>query len=182
MRSSVLLAALTVAFAASSLAASPPFDMPKRKSGLWEMTVHPAGAPAPGATAKQCVDQKSDDVMRNQAREAKAQLDKDCSKQDWKQVSGGWEFESVCTFAGTKHTTKGTLTGSMDSGYKMVMDAQYDPPMNGIATNHMEMEAKWIGACPPDMRPGDMIMPSGARVNVEELKNMRRPPQPPAQK
>lgn len=182
MRPSSLLAAITVAFAATSFAAAPPFEAPKRKSGLWEQTMNFASQKGTGMTMKQCIDQKTDDMMRSQAREAQADMQKDCSKQDWKQVSGGYEFESVCTFQGTKHTTKGKVTGNMDSAYKMVMDVQYDPPMNGMATNHMEMEAKWTGACPPDMKPGDMIMPGGMRMNVEDARNMRRPPQMPAPK
>ena len=175
MRSSVLIAAVTLAVAAPALAAAP-FEPPKRKSGLWETTMN-FGAHPGGVTMKQCIDQKTDDLMRSQARDAQANMQKECSKQDWKQVSGGYEFESVCTFAGTKHTSKGKITGSMDTGFKMAMDVQYDPPMNGMANNHMEMEAKWTGACPADMKPGDMIMPGGMRMNVEDAKAQRRPAQ-----
>ncbi len=176
MRASALLALASLAVALPALAA-PPFEAPKRKSGLWETTMQFAAQPGAGMTMKQCIDQKSDDLMRSQARDAQADLEKQCSKRDWKQVSSGYEFETVCTFAGTKHTSKGRITGSMDTSYKMVIDTQYDPPMQGMTTNHMEMEAKWTGACPADMRPGDMIMPGGARMNVEDVKGMRRPPQ-----
>jgi hypothetical protein len=177
MRASVLVAAMTIAFAVPALAAAP-FEAPKRKSGLWETTMHFGGQAGGGMTMRQCVDQKTDDMMRSQARDAQADMDKQCSKRDWKQVGGGYEFESVCTFAGVKHTSKGRILGSMDSGYKMTMDTQYDPPQQGMTSNHMEMEAKWTGACPSDMRAGDVIMPGGARMNVEDMKGMRRgPPQ-----
>ncbi len=176
MRSSALIATVSFAFAASALAATP-FEAPKRKSGLWETTMNFGGQQAAGMTMKQCIDQKTDDLMRSQARDAQADMDKQCSKRDWKQVSSGYEFESVCTFGGIKHTSKGKITGSMDTGYKMTMDTQYDPPQQGMTSNHMEMEAKWTGACPADMRAGDMIMPGGMRVNVDDMRNMRRPPQ-----
>jgi hypothetical protein len=155
--------------------AAPPFEAPKRKTGLWETTMQFGSRPG-GVVMKQCIDQKTDDLMRSEARDAQADMERQCSKRDWKQVAGGYEFDSVCTFAGTKHTSKGTITGSMDTGYRMTMDVQYDPPMNGMAANRMEMEAKWTGACPADMRPGDMIMPGGVRINVEDAKAQRRAP------
>jgi len=177
MRLSALLAAVTLVLAVPALAAAPSFEPPKRKSGLWETTMQLQAAPGSGMTMKQCIDQKSDDLMRSQAREAQADMEKQCSKRDWKQVAGGYEFESVCTFGGTTHTSKGRITGNMDTGYKMVMDTQYNPPMQGAASNHMEVEAKWTGTCPVDMRPGDVIMPGGTRMNIEDMKGMRRPPQ-----
>ena len=177
MRSSALLAAAILFLAAPSLAAPPPFEPPKRKSGLWETTMQFASRPGGGMTMKQCIDQKSDDLMRSQAREAQADMDKQCSKRDWKQIATGYEFESVCTFAGTTHKSKGRVTGSMETSYKMVMDTQYEPPMQGMSTGHMEMQAKWAGACPADMKPGDMIMPDGGRMNVDDIKGRRPPPQ-----
>jgi hypothetical protein len=174
MRSPALLAAVTLLAAAPALAAAP-FEAPKRKSGLWETTLSFGGQPG-GMTMKQCIDQKTDDVMRSQAREAQADAEKQCSKREWKQVAGGYEFESVCTIEGTTTKSKGKITGSMDTGYKMVMDSQYDPPMRGMSTHRVEMDAKWTGACPPDMRPGDMIMPGGMRMNIEDARQQRRPP------
>jgi hypothetical protein len=179
MRSTILVV-LAVALPVAALAAAP-FEAPKRKSGLWETTMSFAGQPG-GMTMKQCIDQKSDDLMRSQARDAQADIDKQCSKRDWKQVSGGYEFDTVCTFGGTTHKSKGKVTGSMDTGYKMVIDTQYDPPMQGMSTNHMEMEAKWTGACPADMRPGDVIMPGGHRMNIEDMKGMRPPTSRPPSK
>lgn len=180
MRSSVAVATLTLLLVAPSFAAAPPFEPPKRKSGLWETTMKFAAQPqGSGMVMRQCIDQKTDDMMRSQARDAQADIEKQCSKRDWKQVATGYEFESVCTFAGTTHTSKGKITGNMDVAYKMVMDTKYDPPMQGLTTNHMEMEAKWAGACPPDMKPGDMIMPGGQRMNIDDMNKMRRPPAPP---
>jgi hypothetical protein len=75
MRASALLALASLAVALPALAA-PPFEAPKRKSGLWETTMQFAAQPGAGMTMKQCIDQKSDDLMRSQARDAQADLEK----------------------------------------------------------------------------------------------------------
>ena len=35
----------------------------------------------------------------------------------------------------------------------------------------MLIAAKWLGACKPDQRPGDIIMPDGKRMNVIDLRD-----------
>jgi hypothetical protein len=31
-------------------------------------------------------------------------------------------------------------------------------------------EAKWVSACPADMKPGDMVMPTGMKMHVDTPK------------
>jgi hypothetical protein len=61
------------------------------------------------------------------------------------------------------------MTSSGDSAYKIVSDGRFEPPMGGTSQTHSEQEAKWVGACPADMHPGDMVMktPQGeSRMNI----------------
>jgi hypothetical protein len=39
------------------------------------------------------------------------------------------------------------------------------------------MEATWQGPCPADMKPGDMAMPNGMKINMMDMA-ARRPPRP----
>jgi hypothetical protein len=36
--------------------------------------------------------------------------------------------------------------------------------MNG--PHHIEIVADWKGACPADMKPGDMTLPGGMKINM----------------
>ena len=42
------------------------------------------------------------------------------------------------------------------------------------------IQAKWVGACKKDQRPGDIVMPDGKTMNIFDLKKMMggagRPP------
>ncbi|HBF56370.1 MAG TPA: hypothetical protein DDW72_21085, partial [Afipia sp.] len=35
------------------------------------------------------------------------------------------------------------------------------------------LEAKWIGACKADQKPGDILMPGGMKMNIRDMRAMR---------
>ena len=41
--------------------------------------------------------------------------------------------------------------------------------MMGRNESSMTQEAKWAGACPADMKPGDMIGPNGMKMNLKPV-------------
>jgi hypothetical protein len=47
------------------------------------------------------------------------------------------------------------------------------PQANG--THKIAVEATWEGPCPGGMKPGDMEMPGGMRINVNEDSSGRGP-------
>jgi hypothetical protein len=102
MKLAVFLATLLAAMAAS--AASP--DAPRRKSGLWDISITAPGMPQ--MSFRECVDQKSDDM----AKPAKPGEDDDvsCSKVDWRREGAGWVMDSVCKVEGTTATTRSVFT------------------------------------------------------------------------
>ena len=40
-------------------------------------------------------------------------------------------------------------------------------------TQDMEMKGTWEGACPADMKPGDMLLPGGVKVNLNSMAAMK---------
>jgi hypothetical protein len=40
------------------------------------------------------------------------------------------------------------------------------------------MEAKWLGACAADQKPGDIVMSNGMKINVPELQKSIISPAP----
>ena len=35
------------------------------------------------------------------------------------------------------------------------------------------IEAKWIGACKPDQKPGDIMMPGGMKMNIKDMQKLK---------
>lgn len=143
-------------------------DMPKRKSGLWEMKTQMEGMPS-GGPMQMCVDQTTDNLMQDKAQGAKP----NCSAMDVQQSGGKTTIHTVCKHEGVTVTTDGVITGDFASGYKSDLKMRYSPPQHGMSDMHMIQEAKWLGACKPGQRPGDVIMPGmmGGKVNMHDMMN-----------
>ena len=155
-----LLATLFAGLAAPAQA----FDMPKRKSGLWEITTTMESMPKGMGPVQHCIDQNSDDLMRQNTEKAKQQ----CSAMDVKQQGDKIVIHSVCKHETTTTTLDAVFTGAFDSAYRGDMQTQFDPPMHGKAMSKMSVTAKWLGECKPGQKPGDIVMPGGRNFNLEE--------------
>lgn len=85
---------------------------------------------------------------------------------------GGLVTRSVCDMGqGGRMVSEGTVTGDFSRAYRMettvTTTGAAAPQMNGV--NSVVSEARLDGACPSDMRPGDMRLPGGMTVNMVEL-------------
>jgi hypothetical protein len=145
------------------------FDAPRRKSGLWEMKTSMEGMPAGMGAMQVCVDEKSDDITRQQAQ---ADTKKMCSQNDIKRDGDRTLLHSVCTFDKTTATTDAVFTGKFDSGYRADMHTTYDPPMMGRKESKMSIEAKWLGPCKEGQKAGD-VMINGMSFNPAMMKGKR---------
>ena len=141
-------------------------DAPKRKSGLWEMKTAMEGVPGAMPAMQQCVDEKSDDITREQAEASSRKM---CSKNDIKRDGERMVMHSVCTMNKVTATTDATFTGRFDSGYKAAIHTTYDPPLMGRKESRMTIEAKWLGPCKPGQKPGD-VMINGMSFNPAAMK------------
>ena len=151
MRAPILSIVLLMLTAAGAYAAS--FEPPKRKSGLWETKVSNAQVPR-GQTMRQCIDQKTDDIMR---KEQESQMS--CSKKDMRREGDRIVGDSVCTVEGTTVTTHTVITGNFDTNYRADVKSTYNPPVNGMRESSSTVEGQWLGACLAGQKPGDVIMP-----------------------
>ncbi len=174
------LAALAVLLAASSLAAD---AMPKRKPGLWEVTMKNEAMPQmPAVTSEQCVDAASDDALIKKGMGAGHAGKGECTSKPFKKTTGGYEAETDCKSAeGTVHS-QAKLTGDFDRQYTITNSMTFDPPRHGLTTGVMTVDSKYVGPCPADLKPGEIRTRGGQIFNpgrpglsegdVEKLKNM----------
>ncbi len=150
-------------------------DFPKRKPGLWEMSMQMQGHEV---NTKQCVDEQSDAEMHRKAFSGGNDAKTQCKQLSNKKIAGGMEIEAEC-----KHEDGGTvrslvrITGDMQTNYAMENDMTFTPPRNGMSKARMSVKGTHRGACPAGMKGGDvqtatMGGPGGMTVDIEKLKKM----------
>lgn len=157
----LLLAAALALPAAGALAG----EMPLRKPGLWEIMTRSEDMPGAGIAIRQCIDQNTDQLLQQQAKDGKA----DCSAIELKRAGERVTLHAVCRVEGSTVTTDATYVGNFSAGYRGEMHSRYTPPLHGIGETRMTQEARWLGPCQPGQKPGDVIMPNLGGMNLKAL-------------
>lgn len=158
-----------ICLAASSVLAQ---DAPRRKSGLWEISMSSPQMPKP-MVSRQCVDEKTDDFGRGASRGGPEK----CSKKSVRREGGNVIVESVCQLEGSTATTRGVFSGDFNASYKGEMTTRFAPPLHGTAESKMSFQARLTGACAPGQKPGDVAvqgMPGGAGAGTMSVDEARR--------
>jgi len=151
-------------------------DLPARRAGLWEIQIQGVGN-LPAMTAQHCIDAKTDREM-NALGSGMAQ--QQCSQQDVQQSGGTITVDSVCKIGSGTMITHAVITGDFNKAYTVRVTSKRDGGDNtkSAANGTLTIEAKWLGACRPDQRPGDIVM-GGRTMNILDLKKGaggQRPP------
>lgn len=128
-------------------------DAPKRKSGLWEISMTMSQMPAP-MVMRQCVDQATDDLGKSASNDPSTK----CSKQSVRREGGNVIVESICQMEGSTATTRGVFTGDFSSAYKGEMVTKFVPPLHGSAENKVNFQARHTGPCAAGQKGGDVSM------------------------
>lgn len=173
-----LVAALVLALAAPHLAAQSVDDLPKRQPGLWELKTTLAEMGGFTNTFQICIDEEFDDLMDTQGDE-----DTDCSEQTVRREGNRVFVDAVCRIDGTTATLRGVFEGDFSSQYTGQIKTTYDPPMQAMSTTHLTLEGRWLSACLPGQKAGDVVLqgmpniPGMGDLNLKELmKNLPQSP------
>ena len=163
-----LLPALLCLGAATALAQ----DAPRRKSGLWEITVSMPQMPAP-MVSRQCVDEKTDDFGSKPPRGGPD----NCSKKSVRREGSSVIVDSVCQVEGSTATSHGVFTGDFGTSYKGEMTTKFNPPMHGMAESKMNSQGKLTGPCAAGQKPGDiavqgMLGGAGGKMSPDDARRM----------
>lgn len=145
-------------------------DLPQRKSGLWEIKTQMSGMPEgmPGQTLQMCVDQTSDNLMKDSAAKNKQV---DCPVMEIKPGAGKMNIHSVCRHDGMTATTDAVISGDFNKNYRNDMVTRFNPPQNGMKEMKMVQEARWLGPCKSGQKPGDVMMQNMGKLNMQEMMN-----------
>jgi hypothetical protein len=170
----VMRAAFVAMFAFLIPSVASAFDVPARKAGLWQMTMTFEGSHIPQTTMKHCIDAATDKKMNSLGGEMQKE---NCSKQDMQRVGNTIVVDSVCKSGmGGTSVSHAVVTGDFNSAYTVKADIKREGgAMPGMPANHemkMTVDAKWLGPCAADQKPGDMIMANGMKMNINNLPSM----------
>jgi hypothetical protein len=165
MRFPTVLAVLIltgVTTASSALAV----DLPQRKPGLWVVATSSPGINMPSHEVRMCIDASTDTMMSSAGTNA---MNGACGKNEIKRDGAVVTVGSVCKMGDVQTTTRAVIRFTGDTAYHSDINTTLNPPMMGRGTATVSQDAKWTGACPTDMQPGDIVMANGMRMNVKTL-------------
>lgn len=158
MRQVVVLLALVLP---ATLALAQAVDVPKRKSGLWEVKRADDSDRPP---LQWCIDEKTDNALNQLAQ---GRHKEHCKIDKLSHEGDRWVVDAVCT-TGRASTAKthAVVTGKFDSSYKIESTSTFDKAVHGKSETKAVIEGRWTGPCKPDQKPGDVILADGRKVNV----------------
>ena len=147
-------------------------DLPIRKAGLWEIKMVRTGSQLPEMTMQHCTDEATDRQMNNMVSPMAQQI---CSKQDLRKTANGYVSDAVCNIAGASVSSHSEISGDFNSAYTVVTTSHSELGAKSAPRDTVtRIEAKWLGACKPDQKPGDIVMPGGGfKINVKDVDKLK---------
>ena len=146
-------------------------EMPVRNAGLWEMKIVRPGSPLPEMTMQHCTDETTDKEMSSTFSPMSKEI---CSKQDTQKTATGYVTDSACKVGAMSITSHSEITGDFNSGYAVKTTSHNDGgPANVPRDSTTTIEAKWLGACKPDQKAGDIVMPGGMKMNIHDMDKLK---------
>ena len=141
-------------------------DFPAMKAGLWESTMAREGTPQKLGAAKMCMDKAVQKEMMDMGMGTMKSM---CPKNDIRRDGNKVYGTAECKFGESTMKSSSVTTFSGDTSYHTEVKSTYDPPMQGMSSGNMVIDAKWTGACPAGMQAGDVVLPDGRKVNMRTM-------------
>jgi hypothetical protein len=146
-------------------------ELPSRKPGLWEVKTSIENSNAPARVIKQCIDASTDQMLQSSAGPFSPAV---CPERNVQRSANSITIDSVCKIGDKPATAHAAITGSFESAYTMTVTSQSEDLPGGKMI--MTMEAKWLGPCAADQKPGDIIMGNGMKINIPEMEKRSTSP------
>ena len=161
-----------LALGAALLSSAAAQEIPTRRAGLWEVTINHEGRNTPPQTMQQCTDAETDKLMNAFGGDLSADM---CSKQEIRKVGATIVINAICQIGPMKSTSQSVVTGDFNSNYTVKVTSKLEgvpAAAQGAAGGTTTIQARWVGACKPDQRPGDIVMADGQTMNIRDLRKM----------
>ena len=148
-------------------------ELPVRKAGLWEMKMLRTGSPTPDMTMQHCTDETTDKEMstvvlagrrRRIVLEAGYPEDRDRLCHRFR-----LRHRAACRSRRMRKSPAISIPPTPSSPRRTARAAR--PACR--ATRTTTIEAKWLGACKADQKPGDIMMPGGMKMNIKDMEKLK---------
>ena len=183
-RSRTLAAAC--AAAALALAAAPPAaaagaaELPTLKNGQWEMTTTSSATGSAARRSTICLDASTQKAMLDMSAGMQKEM---CTRMDIRREGARYVTDAECRLGASMVKSHAVMTMTGDSAYRTESSATFDPPFdNNLRETKTVIEGRYLGACRDGMQPGDMVTPSGEKINLRALQQQQPPSQRPTAK
>jgi hypothetical protein len=170
MRLPVSVLALAACMSSAVTQSSSAQEFPTRRAGLWEVTINHDGGKMPAQTMQQCTDAETDKLMNAFGGDLSAGM---CSKQEIKKVGATLVISAVCQIGPMKSVSESVVSGDFNSNYSVKVTSKLEgvPAVaQGMVGGTTTIQARWVSACKPGQRPGDITMSSGQTMNIRDLR------------
>lgn len=139
---------------------------PQIASGLWAQRVSDSHG---ARETRYCLDAAAAGALASFDR----QLGGRCTRHQMARAAdGSWHFSTACDMgAWGKVATEGVMRGDFASHYQVEAQSQTVGASQSSADgpDRIKADVRRVGDCPKDMKPGDVILPGGARTRLEAL-------------
>ena|SRR5450631_1583870 len=153
------ICSIGAALASIGIASADELQLPVMKDGLWKSHTQQIIQNKKFDTAmKRCRSNELDKSMKS-AGESIRKRNK-CKEVVTQQSPGNYSSEMNCdTGSLGGSVTKTTMTYKGDTSYHM------EQHMTGTSQSVTIIDESYLGSCPPDMKPGDVIMANGKKMS-----------------
>jgi hypothetical protein len=171
--SSLARTGLPLALLCASAAALAGPAFPSRKPGLWEMRSTQKAGGKEQITVQQCADAATDKALQEYGL-TQPKMNRKFCKEDMRNEAGKMLVHTeVCKQSDTTMTRRIVVSGDFDVAYRVESHTTYDPkPKTPPANDDLVADMRWLGACPAGMKGGDMMLPGGMKMNVQDMTAM----------
>jgi hypothetical protein len=157
--------------ALGAIAVATAADFPEHKPGLWEMTINSAASAAGPTTQRICLDAATDQLLFQFSAGMNKKM---CSKTDVHGSGDKVVVDTVCHIANTTVTGHSVTTFVGNTATHTESSTHFEPAMAGKSDSNSTQDGKWVGSCPADMKPGDILMnnprmPHPMKMNLNDV-------------
>lgn len=172
LAAAIAATALTLCTAAPAAGVT---EFPTLKSGQWEMTTTSGAAGATPRKATICLDASTQKAMLDMSAGMQKEM---CTRMDIRRDGSKFITDAECKLGESVVKSHGVMTMIGDAAYHTESSATFDPPLNkDLRETKTVIDGKYTGACRDGLRPGDMVTPTGQKINLNQI-----PQRPPAAK
>lgn len=142
-------------------------DPPHLRPGLWEASTSSSSRTrtAPQVT-RMCIDEQTQSRVLQQMSLAMVQM---CSRHEYGMHAGRFITNSYCTFAGSTIEGRTETTFYRDTAYHTEVVGRVMRGGHTEPSQRTLIDARHVGKCPASMKPGDMALPNGQRLNLLQM-------------